>query len=524
MKKRLLFGLTALTCALTMTGCGGDDKGKPLSAEEKNTAYGNLRTVASQPLYDLEKTSGSQLTVSMDTSVKGDLDFSKSGLNSTEINEIKENSLLYGLIDLDRISMGVKSVVGYKPDGSGYEKLYTKMFGFSGLISQEVTKKVGNDYLNYFYQDVMGEEKTVSKVDENYAKNTYASMETFSGGEMEMNEDLVNVFDELIDSINENETFDGFKLDATDLSKLLLESGSENEYMDSEYDLSEVSANAVVDITLTDGVYELKVEMDIDDFKMNNEMGNSESDMESEISIKFDKNSIKSVMVDMDIDSETTMKTSDFSDKAGLTDENTLTQEMELGVKVEFAPGEFDNQMLAQDFSGYTGTGENSEIENKQVDVEFVCVNADSYSTGDFDFYSFAYGQNIKTIFDSYVEEESFDFSNFKTVKLYWDEDCQNEITENDILQSSDTTIYFKLEAKTGTAFVDISTIYQYGNGATSTTYHDDFYEAGSELTFADFIDEGETITLVIVNGQVVTTPVITLEDGVVYQIEVYCE
>jgi hypothetical protein len=212
-----------------MTGCGGDDKGKPLSAEEKNTAYGNLRTVASQSLYDIEKPSGSQLTVSMDTSVKGDLDFSKSGLNSTEINEFKKNSLLYGLIDLDKISMGVKSVAGYKPDGSGYQKLYTKMFGFSGLISQEVTKKVGNDYLNYyFYKDVMGEEeeKTVSKVDENYAKNTYASMETFSGGEMEMNEDLVNVFDELIDSINENETFDGFKLEATDLSKLLLESGS----------------------------------------------------------------------------------------------------------------------------------------------------------------------------------------------------------------------------------------------------------------------------------------------------------
>ena len=257
MNKKLCIGLAALTSAFMLSGCFGKNDPPPsnptLTTAQKNEAYTSLRTISNAPLYDTTSATGSQITVKTSMSVDTSTDFSKSGLNSSDIEDLKEN-LASGYADFN-LGIGAKAITGLRADNTGYLKGYGSILGIEVLAAQEITRKEGNNYYVYSKVDT---EKTKSLVDENYAKNTY-SLANFFGDDEDSTASLADLelLQDILTSIADNETLDEFKLVASNIAKNAIANNQEGNFATyfTGIDVSNISAAAAVDITLTDGVF-----------------------------------------------------------------------------------------------------------------------------------------------------------------------------------------------------------------------------------------------------------------------------
>ena len=452
-------------------------------------------------------------------------DFSKSGLNSTSINDLKDGD---DYCD-ESFILGIKAISGYKPNNTGYLKSYMNILGIEKLVGQEVTRKEGNDY--YLYSKVM-EEKTKELVDDQYAKNTYANItmldDDSSYGDSLSYDSLTNSIYDIVNTINDSENFDTFSLAATEISKdSITSSKDDNMYGEllGDIDTNSLTASATVDITLTDGIYELKTVMLIDDLATTIYDQPTLIDIESSISIKFDKNSIKDISMAVNYDQETTEKCSSVLDEEDynvtFNDNNTLTTNTKLSTTSSISIDSFSDSLVNQTLTGYQGTGENNEVEKRMSNITFECANCPNLSLEDS--YSAQFGSNMLTLFESAQDDLYIDLSDFDGIKLYWDKECQQEVTATDTIPSYDTTLYFKINvpASQAYAYITIETV----DFWTSYDYEDRFYNSGDTLTFSDFNSSSATvITKVVVNGEIITEPSITLEGNKIYDIVITLE
>lgn len=525
MNKKLCIGIAALTSAFMMGGCFGKSDPPPtnptLTAAQKNEAYTSLRTISNTPLYDTTSATGSQLTVKTSIDVDTSTDFSKSGLNTSDIEELKDN-FFSGYADFN-LGIGVKAIAGLRADNTGYLKGYGSISGIEMLAAQEITRKEGDNYYVYSKVDA---EKTKSLVDENYAKNAY-SLASFFGDDEDSTATLANLelLQEILTSVADNETLDEFKLIASNIAKNAILSNQEGNYATyfTGIDVSNISASAAVDITLTDGVYELKTTMAIDDIATTVGTKNNKTDIDTDVSIKFDKNSIKDISVSVGLNQDTTEKCSDALDEEEynvvFTDNNILETNQKITAEFSVAKGEFSETILNQTLTGYEGTGENNEVENRQTNITFKCADCKALSFDDD--YEATFGDNIIETFNAALEDNNdYDYSEFSNIKLYYDKECLQEVSATDTLPSYDTTLYFKIEVPDTQAYAYVTINTQYGS-MTYTTHDYDMYTSGTTLTFSNFTS-GNIIS-VKVNGETVTSETITLENKQVYDIVINC-
>ncbi|MBQ7352206.1 MAG: hypothetical protein IJW59_05065 [Clostridia bacterium] len=521
MNKLLKAGIVALSSAVVLMGCGGKDptteEPKPvvLTAEESVGAYTKLRSVANKPLYDTNSSTGSAVSVGFKYTIDSESDFSKSGLASDDVDELK-NDLLMGFLDINNFSMGSSAVLGYKNDCTGYMKASATMMGMPFVVGNEVTKKVGNEYLNYYYDNTSEvPTKTVSKVDAEYAKNTYVLAAALEDGS-----DKVSLVDEVVEAILGNTSYSEFQEDATILAKELILNGSNEDYISLVGTNLNITQNAQLEFTKTGDIYELKVVLDIDNYSPAETLDTVKYDFENEVNIKFDDESIKSIKIDVDIDSEVTSKCSERLGDGSeygvtFTDDNTITQEMDLKTSITIEPKDFEESQLSQNFDGYKGTGFNDAIENRVANVIFEPVNTESNKLEELG-YGASMGNDLIAFFNTIVSDE-LDLENVD-VKLYWDKECLNEVSSVDVVPSYDVTLYYKIVARDGYSYVEISLPFGY-NGWTIL---EDTYLAESVIDFADYLGDGQSLEKVLVNGEEYQESTITLENTKVYQIKLY--
>lgn len=522
MNKKLKNCLVGLLGTMALVGCGAKPPAGPqtLNAQQKNDAFVTLKSHSAKPLYDTTSSTGVGTTINADIGIEMEADFSKSGLSSADIEDLKY-SLTKGFAEID-MSIGAKSVMGYRSDNTGYCKDFVKFMGASVLTSQEVTKKVGSEYINYYY-DTTEDTKTASKVDANYASKNYMLTSGLSSLDEGAEGFDIALFQDLLDSINENENYTEFALGSTDIAKELLLMGSQSEYSTNELvDLDSINAQAKVEMTVTDGVYDLTLDLDIDDYSLTQDGQTVKMDMSSGLSIKFDSTKITDMRVSVDIETETTMKSADRLDGSDygvvFTDNNTITQVCDLELSMSVTPNEFSDSLVNGDFSQYTGTGEAGAIENKVTNAQFVCTNLEGYNLNS-SLYEIQFGSDIITSLNALLEEDYTDLSDLGGLALYWDEACQNPVLATDKMPSYDATLYFKLVPKTGEAYIRVT------EESSSSLWTFPEYlsaSAGETLVFADYVYSD--IIEIKVDGVVVAAESIQIEAGRVYDIVITTE
>jgi hypothetical protein len=513
----------AVPFALSLTGCGEKDDGpktQVLTEAEQNTAYSKLRTVASKPFYNTTNQNASEFSTKIDISMGGDVDYSKSGLTQSQIDSLNSDNFESVLLDFDLFSMGAKLILGYdSSNNTGYMKTYVSVpsLGLNDVFQgHTVTTKNNSEYFNYVYVP-SSDTKEIEKVDEHYAKNTYTLEGLFS--QYEEYKDALSLL-EMLNSITECETLEDFKEKATDYSTdYYSESGFE---AIGEMDLSDVNVSSVIGMTLTDGVYELKLEVDIDDFKMEIDGSDANVDMSSDIAINFTEKEIVNISMNVDLDAETSMKTADAGVEGDFTDNNVIVTDIEMSTGVSMTTGDFDYDIITKEFKGYAGTGENGAVENRTTAVRFQCKNYPELSLeGDWasidDSNECTFGDNIIATFNELVDEDYLNLN----IKLYWDSECTNEIESTDVIPSYDTTIYFTVEPKEGYAVVNIMTeveeYFMSDNKIEVLSISEPFVFADHKGIYSTY-----EVSKVIVNGETVSSDSMQLENGKFYNVVIY--
>ena len=182
--KNTLLGLALVPCMFA-TACGGGND-EPTLEEKQNNAYTSLRTlVVSERLIDNTKNIAYTETGSENMSMY--MDYSKAGLKTETVNNIKSEfeSMGMGGTAEEPLAMNYSfsESYGYKTDGTGYREYKEKDSESTEWVLEEqnVTKKVGDKYVDYQYElhgynVEIGEPGPTSYayyVGSDYAKNKY---------------------------------------------------------------------------------------------------------------------------------------------------------------------------------------------------------------------------------------------------------------------------------------------------------------------------------------------------------------
>ncbi|MBQ7351336.1 MAG: hypothetical protein IJW59_05890 [Clostridia bacterium] len=544
--KKALLGLALVPCMFT-AACFGekDNNNNPpappteLTATEKNEAFLAMKTLTSQKkLMDVNSTAA-KLGVSIEAGM--DVDLSNSGLLGTAAEGVLAEK---GIVDgeTDTMTMKIMGESGYKANNTGYTRLTTEMKGMgeSGkyVISEIVQDSVTDSNTTYtrlakgesysWVQNPQTEQMewildsgTVSKsaayVSAGYVPNTYK--ELFSNDEMQ------EIFAPALEFLTEHASYTDLVADFDDFANEMLA-----EYGDGLPVQILENAVATADLTLTNGVYELKATIDIDDFDIpaNDQTGEpaSKVNMDVNMSVKFDSDSIDSIDMGVAMSQGATLSTYDVLTidgtelydavtDAGVTvaddDTKTITNTQNLEMSIFMNTQDtFNETLMSEKVEDYTeGTIENISFENT-----FKFVGTEEETT-----MYVTYGNEVGTI-----DPEDLDLDN-STIALYWDEACTQPVAATDKYESYDKPIYVKVTPNAGYAFVSEYIVETYEDGEINgwpafTPEH--LVESGVyTLKYDNSFFE---ITKVEVNGVEVADyeDGITLESGKVYNITIY--
>jgi len=547
MNKKLKKALVALAVApcmmLSSVGCFGKDDPPPetgLTATEKNEAYVNLKTLTSQKKFVDATSTASKLGVDM--KMTANVNMEHSGLGSAGETYLEEE---FGVTEGETniVTMSMLAESGYKSDNTGYLRSTTEMSGQMAdvlmggsmkSVQTEFTKVSGTGtdavYTAYAKSDVyewaindqtqqmewklneLAQEKSASLVDGFYTNNTYRAI--FNNDEM--SETVQPALDFLTEYDTYTELAENFDEFANDMLK--------------EYEVGTAvslpeTATATADITLTDGVYELKATIDINDLEIpaNDLTGApaSKADIDVNMVVHFDSDSVNSVAMDLDIVEKQKMSTFDaLSGMPGaveglagvgvtVTDDDTKyiesTSVADMGIHIN-TQETFDNTIIEATPTGYTGEGVEGAIVNRKPTVTYVFAQ-DVETTLD-EFSNTSWGESYGTI-----TAEQLDLMDGTTVKFYSDPAMTQEITATSIVPSYDHTVYVKVTPPEGYAYILVrthDTTLDHNNNYGYTTY-----STASPLDITTYVDA--TISSVVVNGQAVTNYAsgLTLENKV---------
>ncbi|MBE5736185.1 MAG: hypothetical protein E7356_02355 [Clostridiales bacterium] len=481
--KKALLALTIAPCVLFAgTGCkkeSSEPAPTGLTATQKNEIYSSLKTLTVQKKFIDTTSTAAKLGVNMGMSV--DVDLEDSGLKGTAAEDVlKEYGISHGEMSLVDISM-IGEAGFIKTENEGYVHFVSEMGGMmlgGSKTKDELTEIVkvsgtGADkkYIGYskeaeyaWAQNAQTEqmewqvdEETLSKVasyvSDSHAKNSFT--EIFN------DDDMNEIMEPALEFIAGQDSYDALVANFDDFANEML----------SEYELSSgpvaIPANttATADLTLTDGVYELKATIDIDDLAIPaNELTGqpaSVADMDVNLNIKFDSDSVNSINMGIEISEEMSQTTYDALTSGGdeiindLADEGiTITENaeeqikstsnLEMSISID-GNATFNNTIMGESVTGYVGgTGVENEFQNREFENTYKIAGTE-YET---DVYA-TYGDEIGAF-----DLSTIGISN-ATAQLYWDEACTDAIEATEKYNSYDKTIYVKVTPNTGYALVN---------------------------------------------------------------------
>lgn len=449
--KKILAGVALVPCMLLTTACFDTppedpiDPNAPLTTAEQNTAYSSLRTLVSEKKYFNSNVTSKAYKVNTNTSNVMDVDWEGTGLTGDNLTALQ--TMVEGLDDSSEKYQSIDSV-GYTSVGEGYSVHKSKKDNEAeySVDQKEFVKKEGNDFRLYQYAvEKVGEGESVEIYEDKYIFNVdeHYAPETFGINFIEEN------FSDIFEKLVENETFADFKADINDFA---LDSIAENS---EGIDLSAIEGiedkiTGGVSITLTDGVYELKASVNINDVTMPSSPMmpiNMTFDAETEMSIKFDSDSIDALDMTADIDIDASVGLAMMNGAIdGVTfdsdDKLNMTMDIDMGIGIDTNVA-FDNAVLSESTEGYKGTGVNNTVENitSKVCFEFP-------QTGGRRQWQSEGESNTDLLAD---EDFYFDYCEHIEVEgIYKDKEFTQKLDANAKYPSYNTTYYVKLRAKDG--------------------------------------------------------------------------
>lgn len=495
--KKGIVGLLAAPCLFMATGCFGETPpgDTPPTTKTDAEAYAVLRTHVSNKKLDVTLTetvtSVSENKNTMATSV----DLTNSGLEG-EMLTMMETAMEEQFGDGEEQVSGTRTEYVYKTDKTGYKKekdYNTTTNAYDTVDTLDLTKKVGNDYINYVYNGpydmifndvptVVPETKEAFKVDDKYAEATYKVLTDEVFGE---DSDAAGI----LEKVSEFENYEDFLSHASDLAEEYAENMAS-----SDLTLTADQVDTSVDITLTNGVYSLEATVELGDVAMTTPMGSAIMDMSADMKINFTEEGVTGVTMEYSADTTMSMKTKDMG--VGVTDETktidiTMAMGGEMAIKLDESISDATTTMNA-DYSEYLGTGEEGAIENKEVDVNLEFVGA-----------YYKNGREVK--WDTLIAEEFENTTYWGLVVegYYWDKECTEAVREaTDKVPSTGCTLYVKVTPAIGHAIVNIDylgddyTTYQALDTNLETTYTFSATRYGGTEVLTKLVIDGTEVTL----------------------------
>ena len=444
--KNILLAL-ALTpfFALSATGCTLKNS---LSAEEQAEAYSMIRSHLINDNF-LTQSGSNAVRMNASTVYTTNTDWSNSGIPENRIEDAVYELDVAEINFVEEFNSNMEYGYSYT-NNTGYyvnkTEYAVKDENNNILDSEPLTidkmdfvKKNNHEYLKYVYNhnDDMEYDKEIYRVDEHYAVNTYLDDAIF---------DIKEGIYPLEKHIEENTTLDDFKDDLETLGKDIISYIGDISFGD---DFEETEATTNVEIKLTNGRYSITTNFVVEDFVLDGVL----VDLFSKSTIKFKNNSIENIDYSFGIAYNMNYNCNEFLSsimpEVSFTEDNAVLYHIsfETTISLDFK-NSFNNDIINQDVSDYTGTGENNEILNNSISINFIYV--------DFEDYKSVYYGTLKYNDPLILTNNSASiFSSEHVTKSYfWDKDCTKPVQNTDTVPSHNTEIYVKLTLDDGYAAI----------------------------------------------------------------------
>ena len=431
-----------------------------LTAEQKQQAYTTFRTVATTILNN-NGAKDQSYTLQYSNETTDTMNFVNSGL-TTQQQASLDSSFVEPVF-----SKRVKTVYGgYKTNNTGYRNEISKFEDSSGAANlnqtnSEIVKQNGQKFELYKKED---NTKTLSYVNDLYAKNEFVVDEKmlFEDGDYQKLSDI-------LEQTETNTNFDNFKNYLVNWSA---ETIAEGKIVDSsEQDLSQYVI-ADYDFSLDNGVYELKITVELDIDKEDDVLeDDSELDGVGAINVVFDSTSIKKVDFSYESNLEVEEPSSSvlqgyFNQNFGTDDYVIKNKNNKINIKLDLTTA-FDNEYFNQNLTGYTGTGANGEVGNVKVTGTIALANAnldDSSITVEFE-----YGDNLKDCVDDAIADILSDNDLYVASYSLIYNGQTSDITDQTKVPASEFIVYVQLTTENEDYEVTIVDVYQVNDNSKST-------------------------------------------------------
>jgi len=459
--------------ALATTGCWKATTDDEPSEVNQTEAYSILRSHVNKDNFIVDSDSNEvNFTATETYSITGD--WTNSSIPNNEREEVsnildiplqgeredytRKELDSYGYNNFDNTGYHVNKRINNNNSNDNEMKLYYQDFTKqSNDKFYKYTSTYDSSYDTYY--------KKIFHTDDKYAKNTYRN-EAF-----EFCRELLNPV--VLSHIKNNEDIESFKQETANFNKELF-----YESFDIPEDTTLNDIITTFNITLTDGVYSLNSSLDIKNVKT--EEPNVFLNSNIELSLQFNSDNILNINISEEISfiGKISCKEEIGSNIPNVTfDDNDhilVTESQKYSYSFDFFDN-FDNSIINQDLTGYTGTGgyidsNNREILGDKVNLKIVYLDLDNFTDG---FYRVNYSTSsylFGDVLDFNYSDRWFKFNDYEdcyTKTYFWDKECTIPVPENATCPSYDTNIYVKLTVNEGYALVLEKVWSSYSDGET---------------------------------------------------------
>jgi len=457
--KKLRNSILALAIApCFLIGATGCSKKNNLSEEKQNEAYSVLRSNMINENFLPEKTSNA-VTIDYLSKYTINADWSNSGVSEDKIEDISNKLDIpvgesieeynyvneYGYNYSNNTGYHVQKGFEYDKDAENNE-LDTESFKITDM---EFTKQTDGEFYKYDYEYSSSSEddKYLYKVDDKHAINYYKNEAL----------DEINEAVELIGKyITANKTLNAFRSNSVLASVDFISDLGDMDILDN---LTTTNMETSLNVTLSNGIYSLTVNANIDDFEA--EESDLLLDISAKTTIKFDNDNIENLdyQINLSYGKDFNCKEEFSSDVPDITfdddDHINASVSMELSASIDFN-NKFDESVISQDVTGYKGTGENNAIITEYVDIDFIYLDFEDFDNSRH--FRFNEPLNLNNNSTSYFTNDHV------TKTYYWDKECTRPVQSTDVAPSYDSVIYVKLNVDDGYAAIFERQFYEDGD------------------------------------------------------------
>jgi len=477
--KMFLVALIMLPCAIFLPACGEPDDPKDppsntLTTEQKNTAFGNLKSTLAEDYS--EKSANASIVATKDSSSElKSMDFTNSNLDEETQETMRES-----MAEENEGGSYFSNEIGYKADGSGY--LINK-YGETKETAKPQSKtyfvKDGTNYIMYELH-YYGEDQAFSGASANYVSSDHSKYSAVNA--------MMEKLEGLPETVAESANFEEF-----------VESMA-NSYLEQEF--SEIEEDQValdIDMTKENDIYTIAGTCTFTDIAMEMMGLAMECDGVATYTLKFTTDAI--LEYGLDLDMEMIMEFPDVMMGGEGEGKTVMTVSSDSVDKVVFSET-FDDTKMENDFSEYEE--EIGEISNARVNVQFV-IDGYTYTNIGVDFTE---GLAVADFAGHY------ELGLLSDITWYTDEGCTTAFTGFNGLKSFDDDI--KLYAK------NVATPTGYACVIETGLFEDEVSYYNIETESVYYISTTADVYLTIDDGErtLYTESTLTLEEGRTYLIE----